>query len=71
MNECGLIGFHASVYVHSPTPTPSAVVCPCVNGGVCSPENFTAYNETMCVCPEVYTGDLCEASKLQLQMFTE
>lgn len=40
----------------------SLVVCPCMNNGICSPENFTAYNETVCACPEVYTGDLCKSS---------
>ena len=60
------LSFSLSLSLSPPLVSPhvriSIVVCPCMNSGVCNPENFTAYNETVCSCPEVYTGDLCKSS---------
>ena len=36
--------------------------CPCLHGGWCRTKNGAGHLEFQCVCPEGYTGKLCEPS---------
>ena len=45
---------------NSPSSHIIEIPCPCINGGVCLPDNFTTFSEIMCSCPENYTGERCQ-----------
>ena len=42
------------------------VPCPCLNGGMCLPNNYTSLDEITCSCPANSTGEFCQRCKCTL-----
>ena len=66
MHACSKLPAWSNAFPTSLYGCTTDVPCPCLNGGMCLPNNYTSLDEITCSCPANSTGEFCQRCKCTL-----